>query len=148
MLNPSNPPKPINYAFIDAQNLYKGAKSQGLEINYSKLRQILRDKYSVKRAYLFIGYIKGQSDRYQRLQEAGFICIFKPTLEIKDQKTGKIIVKENVDAELHTMIQLNNFKKAVIITSDGDFACLIKYLVEQNKLEKLITTHFKYSSLL
>jgi hypothetical protein len=46
------------------------------------------------------------------------------------------------------MIQLNNFNKAVIITSDGDFACLVKYLIEQNKLEKLITTHFKYSSLL
>jgi uncharacterized LabA/DUF88 family protein len=62
---------------------------------------------------------------------------FKPTLEIKDKKTGKIIVKGNVDVELvlHTMIQINNFNKATIITSDGDFTCLIKYLVEQNKLQ-------------
>lgn len=142
--------KPITYAFIDSQNLYKGVQSQGFELNYSKFRQFLKDKYNVKRAYLFIGYIEGKSRRYQKLQEAGFVCVFKPTLEIKDKVTGKIFVKGNVDAELvlHTMIQIQNFDKAIIITSDGDFHCLIEYLVTENKLEKLIITHKKYSSLL
>lgn len=139
-----------NYAFIDAQNLYKGVQSQSWDLDYYKLRQVLKDKYNVKKAYLFIGYIEGESNRYKYLQEAGFICVFKQTLEYKDKKTGKIIVKGNVDAELvlHTMIELKNFEKAVIITSDGDFYCLINYLIKVDKLEKLITTHSKYSSLL
>ncbi|RLC33594.1 hypothetical protein DRH14_04610 [Candidatus Shapirobacteria bacterium] len=52
-------------------------------------------------------------------QRAGYILVFKPTLEIKKQ--GKVTVKGNVDAELvlHTMIELNNFDKAIIVSGDG-----------------------------
>jgi len=120
--------------------------------NFNSSFFVLHNKINMSKSnnYAFIDYIEGNSGRYQKLQEAGYICIFKPTLEIKDKKTGRIFVKGNVDAELvlHAMIQIQNFDKAVIITSDGDFHCLIQYLVEQKKLEKLITTHKKYSSLL
>ena len=60
-------------------------------------------------------------------------------------------VKGNVDAELvlHTMIELNNFDKAIIVSGDGDFACLIDYLVRKDKLHKLlIPDKNSYSSLL
>jgi hypothetical protein len=47
------------------------------------------------------------------------------------------------------MIELKNFSKAVIISGDGDFYCLIEYLIENNKLFKmLIPDKNKYSSLL
>jgi len=49
---------------------------------------------------------------------------------------------------LHTMINIHKFDNAVIITSDGDFYCLVEYLVNKSKLQKLITTNPKYSSLL
>jgi len=69
-------------------------------------------------------------------------------LEIKEN--GKIRVKGNVDAELvlHTMIEYPNYKKAVIISGDGDFYCLIEYLVKQNKLLKIIVPNIRFSSLL
>lgn len=60
-------------------------------------------------------------------------------------------VKGNVDAELvlHTMIEYSNYDKAVIITGDGDFYCLIDHLKKRNKLEKLIVPdQRRYSSLL
>jgi uncharacterized LabA/DUF88 family protein len=59
-------------------------------------------------------------------------------------------IKGNVDAELvlHTMIEYRNFSKAVIVSGDGDFYCLIEYLVDNNKLEKIIVPNKKYSSLL
>ena len=44
-----------NYAFIDSQNLNLGVKSQGWDLNFSRFRQLLRDKYKVEKAYLFIG---------------------------------------------------------------------------------------------
>jgi uncharacterized LabA/DUF88 family protein len=36
-------------------------------------------------------------------------------------------VKGNVDAELvlHTMIEYDNYSKAIIISGDGDFFCLV-----------------------
>ena len=41
----------------------------------------------------------------------------------------------------------NNYDKAVIVTSDGDFACLVQYLDENNKLARIITPTNFYSSL-
>jgi len=44
---------------------------------------------------------------------------------------------------------LTNYDKAVIVTGDGDFHCLIEYLRKQNKLERLIVPNrYKFSSLL
>ena len=60
-------------------------------------------------------------------------------------------VKGNIDAELvlHTMIEYPNYDKAVIVTGDGDFHCLIEYLKKQDKLKKLIIPNrYKFSSLL
>lgn len=140
-----------NYAFIDAQNLHNGVKrEQNWKIDYARFRILLRDKYKVKKAFLFIGYIPENQDLYTYLQQCGFICVFKQTLPIIDKNTKKITYKGNVDAELvlEAVSKKDAYDKAVIITSDGDFACLIKYLVKHNKLEKLITTHLYYSSLL
>ena len=85
---------------------------------------------------------------YTELQKAGYICIFKPTLEIK--KDGKAKVKGNVDAELvlRAMIEYPNYEKAVIVSGDGDFYCLIEYLIKQNKLGKIIVPNNRFSSLL
>ncbi|KKP56518.1 MAG: hypothetical protein UR80_C0041G0001 [Parcubacteria group bacterium GW2011_GWB1_35_5] len=138
--------KKQNYAFIDGQNVYLSIKSQRWNIDWSRFRVYLKEHYGVKKAFLFLGYIEGNNKLYAKLQEAGFICIWKPVLRYKDGT-----VKGNVDAELvlHTMIQLPNFHKAVIVTGDGDFYCLVQYLLEQNKLELvLVPNMFKYSALL
>lgn len=97
--------KRANYAFIDSQNLNLGVVSQGWKLDWQKLRQYLRNKYKVTKAYLFIGQVAGNESLYAFLQEAGYILIFKPTLERLVQ--GKVTIKRNVDAELvlHTMIQ-------------------------------------------
>jgi uncharacterized LabA/DUF88 family protein len=137
-----------NYAFIDSQNLNLGIKSAGWKLDYQKFRLYLKNKYNVEEAFLFIGHLSGNESLYTSLQRAGYILVFKPTLEIK--KDGKTIVKGNVDAELvlHTMLEINNFDKAIIVSGDGDFHCLIEYLVESNKLLRLLAPNNKYSSLL
>lgn len=135
-----------NYAFVDSNNVYLSIKSKGWYIEWERFRIYLKEHYHVTTAYLFIGYIEGNNDVYIRLQKAGFICIFKPILTYKDGT-----IKGNVDAEmvLHTMIQLPNFDKAVIVTGDGDFYCLVKYLLEQSKLQTvLVPNRYKYSALL
>ena len=136
------------YAFIDSQNLNLGVKSQGWKLDFRKFRQYLRNKYNCEKAYLFIGHLDGNEALYTFLQEAGYVLIFKPTLEQKIN--GKIKIKGNVDAELvlHSMIQYKNYDKAIIISGDGDFHCLIEYLVEKSKLLKILAPTNHYSSLL
>ena len=47
------------------------------------------------------------------------------------------------------MIEKENFNKAVIVSGDGDFHCLIDYLLDDDKLEVVaIPNEKKYSSLL
>lgn len=130
--------KQNNYAFIDSQNLYLGVKDQGWKLDYGRFRVYLKDKYQVEKAFLFIGYVPGNEALYTMMQKAGYIVIFKPTLEIKKGKT--IERKGNVDAELvlHTMIEWPKFEKAIIVSGDGDFHCLLEYLELKKKLLKLL----------
>jgi len=51
--------KENNYAFINSQNVHLGIKSLGWELDWQKFRIFLKEKYAVKEAYLFIGYVKG-----------------------------------------------------------------------------------------
>lgn len=135
-----------NYAFIDSQNLNLGIQWLGWKLDFRCFRIYLREKYCVEKAFLFIGYVEGNNDLYSNLQQAGFICIFKPTLKYKDGTT-----KGNCDAELvlQTMIEYENYDKAIIVTGDGDFYCLVKYLSEKGKLLAIIVPNrSKFSALL
>ncbi|MEK7510795.1 MAG: NYN domain-containing protein [Patescibacteria group bacterium] len=139
-------PSENNYAFIDSQNLNLAIRDQGWRLDFQRFRVYLSEKYSITKAYLFIGYIPGNESLYARLQRYGYICIFKPTQESTDGK-----IKGNVDAELvlHTMIEYQSFNRAVIVTGDGDFHCLVEYLRNTHKLLKvLIPNQHKYSALL
>ena len=134
-----------NYAFIDSQNLNLGVKSQGWVIDWRKFRQYLSNKYNVTKVYLFIGYVPGNETLYTNLQKMGYILIFKPTLELPSGR-----VKGNVDAELvlHTMIEYKNYDKAIIVSGDGDFHCLVEHLAKESKLLHIFTPNKHYSSLL
>ncbi len=132
-----------NYAFIDGQNLYLGIKALGWYLDYRKFRRYLREKYGVKKAYVFIGYIKENEPLYRNLEMADFILMFKP---ISIGENGKI--KGNVDADLvlQTMAKLDEFHKALIVSGDGDFYSLVGYLMGTGKLESVLSPDFRNSS--
>jgi len=135
-----------NYAFIDSQNLYLAIKNIGWKLDYAKFRRYLKDKFKIQKAYLFVGYIAGNENFYTSLQNKGYILVFKPTIKNKEG-----VVKGNCDAELvlNCMIEYGNFDKAIIVSGDGDFHCLIEYLINKEKLLKVaIPNKHQYSALL
>ncbi len=141
MINKNN-----NYAFIDSQNLNLGIREQGWNLDFKRFRVYLREKYGITKAFLFIGYIPTNQSLYTALQSFGYILVFKPTLQ---GAKGKI--KGNVDAELvlHAMKEMPNYDKALIVSGDGDFCCLIEYLQKMNKLLNLMIPDInQHSSLL
>ena len=137
----------MNYAFIDSQNVYLSLrKNLGWKLDFRRFRVYLKEKYHVEKAYLFIGFIETNQRLYTHLQECGFVLIFKPTLAYTDGTT-----KGNCDAELvlQAMIEYENYDKAVVVTGDGDFYCLVDHLATKGKLEAvLIPDQHKYSALL
>jgi len=127
-----------NFAYIDGANLYNGSKSLGWKLDYRRFRIWLKDKYSVERAYIFIGLVGKNSGLYKFLQEAGYTLVFKETVSDSDGK-----IKGNCDAGLVLNAVCdayeNNCDKEIIISSDGDYAGLVKFLAEKNKLRVLIS---------
>ncbi len=123
--------KAQNYAFIDSQNLNLGIQKLGWKLDYKKFRVYLQEKYSVEKAYMFIGFVALNQRLYDKLQESGFILKFKPTIPDDEGK-----IKGNVDADivLQAMIDITEYSQAIIVSSDGDFYSLVAHLYDQNKL--------------
>jgi uncharacterized LabA/DUF88 family protein len=151
----------IIYAFIDSQNLnlsiqkdlVKNATGEiifkGWKLDFKRFFIYLKDKYKIDKAFLFIGFVAENENLYRFLEDVGYKLIYKPTLEYKEGKGN--FIKGNVDAELvlHTMIEFPNYDKAIIVSGDGDYYCLIEYLEMQNKLlHILIPNKQSFSSLL
>ncbi len=134
-----------NYAFIDSQNVNLGVEELGWKLDFRKLRVYLQEKYSVRTAYLFIGYLPENKNLYSSLQKYGYLLVFKPIM--KDDKGEP---KGNVDADLvlQTMIDYNEYHKAIIVTSDGDFYSLVDYLYRNEKLEMILSPNKDKCSIL
>ncbi len=138
--------KPLtNYAYIDSQNLHLGIRKLGWELDYRRFRVYLSEKYGVSKAYLFIGFVALNQRLYDRLQEAGFILKFKPTVPDGDGN-----IKGNIDADLvlQTMLDFQKFEKAVIVSSDGDFYSLVQHLYDAGKLEVVLSPDEEHCSTL
>ena len=137
--------KENNYAFIDSQNLNLGIQKLGWRLDYRKFRIYLAEKYAVKKAYMFIGFVPLNQSLYNSLQEAGFVLMFKPTIP-----DGEGNIKGNVDADLvlRAILELGQYDKAVIVSSDGDFYSLVQHLYDTNKLETVLSPDKKNCALL
>jgi len=134
-----------NYAFIDSQNVNLGVQELGWRLDFRKFKIYLREKYGVSTAYLFMGYIEENQKMYRILESFGYEIIFKRTL-----RNGSSI-KGNCDGELilHAMIHIKDYGKALVVSGDGDFSCLVEYLIGQGRFRKLlIPNQQRYSALL
>lgn len=129
----------MNQAFIDGQNLYFNTKSYGWKIDLARFRVYLREKYNVNRAYYFLGAVDTANEKiYSSIQEAGFILIFR---EHNQSMIGK--KKGNVDTDIvfsimEKIAEREKFDKIVLVSGDGDYFKVVRYLVEKNKLAKVL----------
>ena len=71
---------------------------------------------------------------YLKLQSFGYELYLKP-VKLYDQEDGTVKRKANCDVEMafYLMKEAGNFGQAVILSGDGDFLPVLKYLKEQNK---------------
>lgn len=136
-----------NSAYIDAENLYKGVRQIGWSLDYVKFRVWLKERHHVERAYLFIGYIEKYVSFYNYLKQIGYVLIFK---EITHDPSGK--VKGNCDAELVLCavrdLYETDFDKFILVSGDGDFASLVRFLFFKKRLGCVIAPNNKKCSYL
>jgi len=130
-----------NQAFIDGQNLYLGTTQSENQwrIDLERFRVYLREKYYVNKAYYFLGAVDDDRDRlYNAIQEAGFILSFR---EHNTSMIGK--KKGNVDTDIVFIImekvaEREEFDKIVLVSGDGDYIKMVRYLIRKGKFAKLL----------
>lgn len=71
---------------------------------------------------------------YQRLNSFGYELYLKP-VKLYDQEDGTTKRKANCDVDMafHLMKEKDNFNKAVVLSGDGDFLPVLKYLKASGK---------------
>lgn len=138
-----------NLAFIDGQNLYMGTNSEipSWEVDLSKFRIYLEDKYKVSKAYYFLGYMSNErDDLYDKIQSAGFILKFR---EHNSAMIGK--KKGNVDSDIifqimKVMYKKESFNKIVLVSGDGDYKSLVDFLIKEDRFLKILFPNKKFFS--
>ena len=132
--------------YIDGNNLYRAAKELGFDLDYKKFRGWLRQKYNTANVYLFIGLVSDRVKFYEYLQECGFILVFKQRVSVGG------VIKGNCDAELVLKTTSDYYTKVydrcILVTGDGDFGCLVEFLIQNKALDRLIAPDERKCSIL
>lgn len=140
-----------NYAFIDGQNLHLGTAKAEIDpwtIDLARFKVYLKDKYNISRIYYFLGYVQdGNIELYTRLQELGYIVVFKK--QVDSMKSTK---KGNIDSDLifRVMEKLieepDEFDKILLVSWDGDFKILVDYLIKKDRFLKILLPNKRFAS--
>jgi uncharacterized LabA/DUF88 family protein len=156
-------PQPTTYIFIDSANIIYGAKASGeWKVDLKKLFSYLQNKYQTKKIFYYAGF-KNKSpkdkEKLDKLIKIGYTLKVKPLKfipqppEIKNNLCPKCkyrwtnttskppTVKANcdVDLTLDVVAKMDKFEKAVILSGDGDFLPLYKFLEINNKTVSIIS---------
>ena len=129
-----------NQAFVDGQNLYMNTNAYGWKVDLKRFRVYLKEQYNVEKAYYFLGAVDEENqDIYELIQEAGFILVFR---EHSQSMVGK--KKGNVDTDIVFSIMAKiadkeKFNQVVLVSGDGDYFKMVRYLVEKEKFCKLLS---------
>ena len=100
----------------------------------------MKDQYNVEKAYYFLGAVDEENqDIYELIQEAGFILMFR---EHSRSMLGK--KKGNVDTDIVFSVMSKiadgeKFEQVVLVSGDGDYFKMIRYLVEKERFCKLLS---------
>lgn len=130
-----------NTAYIDGQNLYMGTTTSRprWKVDLQKFRRYLQYKYNVSEAYYYLGVVDDlQQEMYNDIQKAGFILVFR------EHNPAMLSVKKgNVDTDIVFDVMRSLYKNEVpgrvyLVTADGDYFKLVKFLLKEDKLGKVL----------
>lgn len=162
--------KENNLAFVDGQNLYFGTSKcsscaeklhkelsvlkyedcvcgGAWKVDLARFRIFLTENYGVTEAYYFIGHLQEKhDDMYQSIQKSGFIIVFR-----EHHHFSKSVKKGNVDTDIvfevmKRIVENQKFDKVVLISSDGDYKRMVKFLISKNKFRKILFPNKKFAS--
>ncbi len=111
-------------------NLSAECRSRKINFDMYSFFVWLSDKYKPNHIYIFTGYLEKYANEYENNKTIGYQYIFKEAVYNKDEQK----IKANCDVDIAIQgtfdATQNNLEKAILVTSDGDFASLVKFWQE------------------
>ena len=126
----------VNAAFIDGNNVHLSTLEMGWKLDTRKFKRYLEEMYGVDKAYYCMGFVEYNQGLYDRLESEGYEMVYRKTFAVN------CVLKGNIGSELvlKSMTQYRVYKEAIIVASDGDYACLAEYLIRKGKLRSVIAS--------
>lgn len=139
----------MNIAFIDGQNLILSCRKakNPWELNFSRFREYLREKYNVEKAIYYIGaYYKKNEDLYNEIIHAGFTLQFRRHSGFsKSKKKGNVDTDIVFDVMKH-VIKDKSFDQIILVSGDGDYFNMVEFLINDGWFCKLLAPDKKKMS--
>lgn len=126
--------------------MHLGVQQENWQIDHQRFRVYLKDKYKVKIAYYYFGYLNEDlQDLYSKLQESGFVVVFKEHNRISKSKKKGNVDTDMVFEMMKTLIE-KKFDKIVLVSGDGDYKKIVDYLIKKQKFAKILFPNKKFAS--
>ena len=124
--------QPITYTFVDASNIIYGARAEGWFIDLKKLIVYLKSKFNTKKVFFYYGEDSKSPKKEKFLKK---LASFGYTLRVKEIKRFGRKSKANCDVDLtmDMLLLAAKYQRAIVLTGDGDFTPLFKYLISTKK---------------
>jgi len=157
-----------SYIFIDASNIHYPLKDEGWKIDWIKFKKHYEDVFLNPCFYYYEGLIskgcyfdshpddslqdfnnakKDKKSFFKFLRKNGYTVRQKPVARIYDNTAGRFKHKCNFDVELtiDAIDNIDNYDVFSLVSGDGDFEKLIKYLKGKRKKTIVIASKDRLS---
>lgn len=139
-----------NIAYIDGQNLNLATTKADVpwKVDFSRFRSYLRKRYDVETAFYFMGVHNPKYEgMYNMLRKSGFDVVFREhSKNLKSDKGGNVD-SDVVFSMMRDMHEDEN-PRLILVSGDGDYIKTVRYLVANDRMEKvLFPSHWNASSL-
>ena len=161
--------KPRSYIFIDASNIHYPLREEGWKIDWLKFKTHYESVFSNPSFFYYEGLIskgcyldyhpndsnqdfnnakKQKQNYFKFLRNNGYIIRQKPVARIYDNTAGRFRHKCNFDVELtiDAIDNVDDYDVFSLVSGDGDFEKLIKYLKGRAKKTIVIAPKDRLSS--
>jgi len=124
---------------IDLQNLFYAARNKGQRIDFEKIwahfHQRETEVLTDAKIYMIRGPEFDSSKFEKKLQSVGYNLCIKNAVRVSRAGRRPFYIQANHDVQIAVdcMDKIQIFDKWILMSGDGDFAALCKYLKERNK---------------
>lgn len=125
--------------FVDGSNMFYSQRELGWHFEYNKILQYFTKGNELVNAFYYTGYDgdfgSEREDFFKALMRMGFTVRIKKIKSMWDRKSGREVVKSNLDVEIVIDIfnTINHYDTAILFSGDGDFERAVELLRSRGK---------------